>query len=423
MAISELVDFEVAVPRHGQGRLLAPWLIVGLLAIQAAAVTISRLVLPLDKSAPPLGVTAQLLSWDGRWYNAIASSGYSWNPVAYASQQQSIAFFPAQPLIDRAAIALGGSAAVPLIIILSLLFGLASIVVFERLARAVLSPHAVPAAVACYALWPASSFYLMGYPTGLISLCIIAALADHIDGRVWRSAGWLGLGTAVNPTVVFVGMALGLAHALAWVQSGARLGGLLRLVLWGLLALFGLLGFMFYQFLAFHDAFAFIDAQAGWGAAPSLQDRMLNLIDLKRYLQQSHAGVNEIGQGSALLHEGQMRAGAALIAMGIQRLINFVAFLVVFIGLIGATFALRGRARVIAAAGWIVFIGYLWTIFTTGQNLLCVPRLLFPAIAVFLGLGALIAKLPTTARVSLVGGLALLSFVEAAFAAVGFWVV
>ena len=86
MAISELVDFEVAVPRHGQGRLLAPWLIVGLLAIQAAAVTISRLVLPLDKSAPPLGVTAQLLSWDGRWYNAIASSGYSWNPVAYALQ-------------------------------------------------------------------------------------------------------------------------------------------------------------------------------------------------------------------------------------------------------------------------------------------------------------------------------------------------
>ena len=423
MANSTLGDFEVAVTRHEQGRMLAPWLIVGLLATQAAGVTIGRLVLPLDKSTPPGGVAAQLLSWDGRWYNAIASAGYSWNPLANAAQQQSIAFFPAQPLIDRAAIALGGSAAVPLIVILSLLFGLASILVFERLAWKVISPRAVPAAVACYALWPASSFYLMGYPTGLISLCIIAALADHIDGRFWRSAGWLGLGTAVAPTVVFVGLALGLAHALRWLQLGARLSGLPKLVLWGLLALFGLLGFMIYQFLSFHDPFAFIEAQSGWGTASSLHDRLRSLIDLPRYLQQPNAGIDEIAQGRELLHGGQIHAGAALIAMGIQQLINFLAFLVVLIGLIVSTFTLRGRAGAIAAAGWIVFIGYLWTIFTTNQNLLGVPRLLFPAIAAFLGFGALIAQLPMVAYASLIGVLALLSFVEAAFASVKFWVV
>jgi len=423
MANSESVDLEVAVPKYRQGRLIAPRLIVSLLVIQAAGVAIGRFMLPLDKSTPPLGVMAQLLSWDGCWYNAIASSGYSWNPIASASQMQSIAFFPVQPLIDRAAIALGGSGALPLIVISSLLLGLASIVVFERLAREVISPHAIPTAVACYALWPASSFYLMGYPTGLISLCIIAALADHINGRVWRSAGWLGLGTAVAPTVVFVGMALGLAHALRWLQSGGRLTGLPRLVLWGLLALFGLLGFMFYQFLAFHDPFAFIEAQAAWGTAPSILDRALNLISLRHYFQQPYAGVKDIARGGTLLHGDQVRAGAALIAMGIQRLISFLAFLFVVTGLIGATFTLRGRARVIVAAGYIVFIGYLWSIFTTGQNLLDVPRLLFPAIAVFLGLGALIVQLPMAARLSLIGGLGLLSFVEAAFASVGFWVV
>jgi len=421
MASSWLMNFGDAASRHEQGRLIAPRLIVGLLAIQAGGIAIGRLVLPLDKSAPPLGVMAQLLSWDGRWYYKIGSLGYLWNPLASPSQQQNIAFFPVQPLIDRAAIVLDGAAAVPMILILSVLLGLASIVIFERLARKILSPHAARAAVACYALWPASSFYLMGYPTGLISLCIIAALADHIDGRVWRSAGWLGLGTAVAPTVVFVGMALGLVHALRWLQSGARLSGLPRLVLWGLFALFGLLGFMFYQFMVFHDPFAFIEAQEAWGAAPPLQDRALELINLPRYFQQPYAGIREIAQGRVLLEGGQIRAGAALIAMGIQRLINFLAFLCVVTGLLGAACTLRGRARVLVAAGCMVFIGYLWSMFTTGQNLLNAPRILFTGIVVFLGLGALIAKLTSAPRVLLIGGLALLSFIEAAFAAVGFW--
>jgi hypothetical protein len=86
----------------------------------------------------------------------------------------------------------------------------------------------------------------MGYPTGLISICIIAALSDHLAGRDWRAAAWLGLGSGIAPTVVFVGFAIGVVHLLRWEHGRAKRARLLPLLAWGVLALWGPLGFMLY---------------------------------------------------------------------------------------------------------------------------------------------------------------------------------
>lgn len=390
-----------------------------LLILQILGLAAARL-LACAKPIPLAGFIGHLISWDGSRYFDIGLEGYTWDPAASTTVQQNMAFFPGQAIIDHLLMHIGGAVGPLLIIAATLVCGLASIILFEPLARKVLTPKAVRPAVFCFAFWPASSFYLMGYPTGLMSICIIAAYTDHLDKRFWRPALWLGLGTFLGPTVVFAGAALGLLHTLEALRNrGFR--QLLRLVLWGLLALSGLIAFMLYQQIAFHDPFAFVRAQAAWGIPPAARARLQALLNLRRYLQQPCAGLDEIQQARYLI--GHRQPGAALLATGIQRLINFAIFGLTFIGLIAATFTLRGRAAVITAAGWIVFLGYCWSVAATNMNILSVPRLLFPAIAAFLGLGITLPHVPVAMQRTVITILALLSCTEAAFAALGFWVV
>ncbi|HUW80739.1 MAG TPA: hypothetical protein VMV54_07605, partial [Acidocella sp.] len=76
---------------------------------------------------------------------------------------------------------------------------------------------------------------------------------------------------------------------------------------------------------------------------------------------------------------------------------------------------------VVAWAGWAVFAGYLWFIVATDQNMLDTPRLILPAIALFLGIGILFHRLPPFTRALIVAVFVVASFAEVAFAAAGFW--
>jgi len=371
-------------------RTIAPQLIAILIALQGGAVALSRWLLP--QPVPRLGVADQLIYWDGQIYAYIAAAGYSWNPPVILGRTETLAFFPGQPLIDNAIMRLTGAASPLCILLESLLTGLLSIIAFERLAKRLLAPRPAALATIVFALWPASCFYDMGYPTGLISICIIAALSDHLAGRDWRAAAWLGLGSGIAPTVIFVGFAIGVVHLLRWEHGGAKRARLLPLLAWGVLALWGPLGFMLYQAIRFHDAFAFISAQAAWGTAPRVHFRCLRLIDAGWYLCQPAAGIRELRTGYHMINAEIWREGVVTLEQGIQRLLNFGTFLLATAGLAWATVVLPRRAIVVAGAGWAVYFGYLWTIFSTDQNLLSVTRLLFPAIALCLGLGDLANK-------------------------------
>lgn len=395
-----------------------------LLVVQAIGIAVGRLVLAHGDVPHSGGIAGQLLSWDGRWYYKIARVGYEFSKPVILRHYQDIAFFPAQPLLDRLVMTVTGSPAPVLIVLISMGFGIASIFAFDTLARTVLRPEAARWATVFYAIWPASGFYLMGYPTGLIGLCAILALKEYVAGRFWRSAVWCGIGTLAAPTMVFVVAALGIHRAILWLKGGARPKQVIPLALWGGLAVAGLLGFMLYQVIAFHDPFAFTEAQIAWGVAPPGMNRLARLTEWRWYIQQPRAGISEIASGLAMLRHG-VPLGHAMVPIqaGIQRWINASMFAVSLVGLVTATVVLRGRARLIAAASWIVLFGYLWFIFSTNQNMLGVPRLLFPAIAIFPGLGWLAARWYRGFGWGLLVLFGLLSLAEAAFVAGGYWVV
>lgn len=409
------------LPQIEESRVALP-VCAALIVIQCIGVALGRLVLPPTNGTGGT-IASHLLSWDANYYLGIARIGYTWDPALAAHHYQNVAFFPLQAIIDRCAILLAGSSAKPVILVFTLMAGLASIIAFERLANMLLQPRQAALATICFGLWPASSFYLMGYPTGLISLFIILALQDHLAGRFWRSALWLGLGTAAAPTVVFVGAALGVHHLIRWLQAGAPPFGTFRLAGWALLALAGLLGFMLYQWIALGDPFAFTQAQIAWGTAPPPLARLLALLDLRRYLQQPHAGLVELHRATGELRHHVSGQAGFLFAMGLQRFVNFVALVTAFVALVAATVALRGPRAIAAWAGWTVFFGYLWFIVSTAQNVLDAPRLLFPAVALFAGLGVLLARMPVAARWAVIAVLGAVSLGEMAAAAAGYWVV
>jgi hypothetical protein len=395
---------------------------VCLALVQAFGAFMGRRTLPPGIGSHPGDIFSQLLSWDGGWYYNIAMDGYSWHPALSQTQYQNVAFFPLQAIIDQTLIFLAGQTAVHLILFVSFSAGIVSIFCFEQFARALVGNAAAMATV-LYGFWPASSFYLMGYPTGMISICIISALHAHIENRVWVAALWLGIGSAAAPTVVFVATAFGLDHTARWVKGGRGARPLFFIAGWGAVALSGLLAFMIYQTVAFHDSFAFVEAQDAWGKAPGVLGRIRNLLSYHHYLQQPNTALQEIKKGRALIHAGNLKAGMVYLEFGAQRILNSVTFVMALIGLLVASRTLRGTQSVVSRAGWAVFAGYLWFIVATDQNLLSSPRLLWPAIALFLGLGRVVCDLPFLARVLIVVMFAVASCVEIGFVAVGAWVV
>jgi hypothetical protein len=399
-----------------------------LLAIIATGILTGYYLLPTGPSLMHGGIASRLLTWDGRHYYHIMRFGYTWNPVIgeRLGQYQQIAFFPLQPLLDGAMARVTGSQAPALMLLLSLSFGIASIFAFESLAASLLTPSAARWASLFYVIWPACSFFVMGYPTGLISLCIIAALADYTRGRIWRAALWCGIGTAAAPTVVFVVFALCLHRAWLWLRNDRRFAALPAMFAWGCLCVAGLLGFMLYQEIRFHDPLAFNRAQAAWGTAPPFARRLARLFRPGWYGQQMHAGLAEIGHGLKLWPDG-VKPALAKIEFGVQRLINSLTGAVALLGIVAATIALRRSTPAIVIAAWTVLAGYLWFIVSTDQNMLAVPRLLAPAIAIFLGLGWLAGRSPGRVASLFGAGLAIIltivSIAEVAFAVSGYWVV
>jgi Gpi18-like mannosyltransferase len=133
------------------------------------------------------GIDGQMLAWDGTWYQNIAQRGYQWNAAfgTTLGQHQNIAFFPLYALTDWASMHIAGSARPIFDILPGLGFGLCANATFYRLAEH-LTPQ--PAfATALFAFWPASCFYAMGYPTGLLNLCIILCFLEYTGGRRWRA--------------------------------------------------------------------------------------------------------------------------------------------------------------------------------------------------------------------------------------------
>ena len=241
----------------------------------------------LQGNAPGQAVAAQahlvdrFYAFDALWYERIATAGYTWDPTQ-PTVQQDAAFFPLWPLVLRAAAVITGPGA-PMRwagVLAAAACAVASVSAFSHLAKRLLTSRDARFATWLFALYPAASFLLMSYPTGLMNLLTITTILALMGNRFITAAACAGFATAAGP--------LGLATALtmcslaAWRalqiirSAGARAAwpSLLQAAGLCLLSLSGLFALLLWQRIAVGDAFAFIHAQSAWEAPPPFGDRL-----------------------------------------------------------------------------------------------------------------------------------------------------
>lgn len=327
------------------------------------------------------GWAGHLLRWDGLWYRDIAEQGYRWdnrNPKIL----QNVAFFPLYPLIEAGLMRIVGTNLWLTSIIPGVLFGLWSIAAFFGLAETICDDRkSALRATMFYALWPASSFYFNGYPTGLINLCAIAAIRAILNRRPLRSGFWCGLGTAAAPTMVFFAIGLCLTRAYQWWQHGRRLSETPALTLFAGTSVWGLLLLMAFFAWQFGNPLLFVAAQDGWGVPAPFSQRFLLLADPLWYFY-------PFIQTFALLHETNAQTMwtslqfQTLIIKLIQKDIDGIALIAIIAALI-----VSRRVSIplsLRLTGLTCLIGYLWFLVAIYTPFFSGVRLLFPALLLFI---------------------------------------
>ena len=161
--------------------------------------------------------------YDAGWYLEIVRAGYSYLP----GQQSSVAFFPAYPLTVRGLGDVLGDHQVAGHL-LTVLCGLAAVVLFALWARRRLPRRTAVLAVAVLMLYP-YAFFLYGpmYADALFLLSAIGAFA-LLERRWYLAAGLVGaVATAGRPVgvAVAVGLVVRTLEILAEDRRAARAGG------------------------------------------------------------------------------------------------------------------------------------------------------------------------------------------------------
>ena len=205
------------------------------------------------------------MRWDARWYERVATQGYEF----LGSEQSSVAFFPLYPLLMRAVSATGLP---PLLagIALTLVCGLAAVVLFHRWARTVQPEPTARLATWVLVLWP-YAWYLYGaiYSDALFLLLAVSAFLCLERGRPGLATLLGALATATRP----LAPALVLGLLARQLERRLRAGERLRPVdFLPLLSGAGLGAYMLYLWVRFGTPTAFVEAQAGWGQTPGLHN-------------------------------------------------------------------------------------------------------------------------------------------------------
>lgn len=365
---------------------LAP-ILLGLAAVFVIGIALGSILPPGNYEYGP-GLARHLLAADGVWYRDIAEHGYHWNPAIGTLQgrYQNVAFFPLYPLIERTLMALLGSRSWLTTIAPGAVFGIWSIFAFDRLARRILpDDRAALRATALYAFWPAACFYFMGYPTGLINLCAIEAIAAYLDANYTKAALWCGLGTAAAPTMVFVAAGLCFDRGCNWLRQDLSLRRIPGLIGFGLLSVWGLCLFMAYLGWRFGNPTVFVDAQQAWTPSESPAVHTILMVLPLWYgipAYQMVMLVWRIASGPSIGYHYALDLLNAVFQKNIDVLAVAFGIFVLFR-------ARKSRPlQVVWLTGFAVLLGYLWFTATTALGFVSGIRLLFPFLMIFIGLGA-----------------------------------
>ena len=200
---------------------------------------------------------------DGNWYMSISQLGYERRPYS-AERQANWAFFPAYPLLLRAAARLTGD--LPLTgVLLSTLLLLPALFLLHRTALAFgLDARAADRAVFYVAAFPVSYFFSLPLTESLFLLLTVGSFYAAKRER-WLVAGVLGaLASATRVTGVLLFPALALLYWETYRTLKPRLNFLPLLLVPA-----GLLSFMLFLYRTTGNALAFRDITVeAWGRRP-----------------------------------------------------------------------------------------------------------------------------------------------------------
>lgn len=296
---------------------LASRIVVAVAAVAPFRLDLVHLSHAAQQGSTPFG---PLLSWDARWYEAVAARGYYVIP----GRQSDVAFFPLYPTILHILRSAGVDGWWVGSLVSTGLFLPALLLAYE-LVRTWL-PRADARRAAIYvALSPLGFVFSMVYPEAVVLALVAGAAVAVIKGHyaVGLVNGALaGLG---RPEAAFIVLPLALTVRTTWPCLPQRQRVLAVAAAGAPLA--GVGGFVLYQWIRLGTPFAYESAQSGWGRHFNLGGVDAAAAELMR---------------AARIHDEWLWRDAA--------------FLVIYV----AALALAGRARVpwpwLAAAAAVVLL-------------------------------------------------------------------
>src|SRR5262245_5653268 len=268
-----MAPIDTAVERPSAVRAIVRRYVVTLIVLSAVVAAAPSFVPPAHAPARPRmamdGLFGNWLQWDAWWYVAIAEHGYTYRP----KHMSGVAFFPVYPLVVRALAATLPGGVPVMALLVSIVCGLATLLLFHRWCAARLGPGAALLAVGVLAFYPYAWFlYGTAYSDALYLVLVLSAFLA-LEGDRPILAGLIGaFATATRPTGVV--LVIGLV-AVALDRRG-RLGGtsvrsrFRRSDAGILLSAAGLAIWCTWLAIRFGNAFAFIETEGarGWNQGP-----------------------------------------------------------------------------------------------------------------------------------------------------------
>jgi len=169
-------------------------------------------------------VASELFRYDGQWFLRLAEHGY---PTAPLHTQSTLGFFPLYALVTRA-VAWASSAAVPqAALVISMVGGMVSAVLVQRLASAWWDPDAARRAVVVWCLFPGTIVFSMAYSECLTVPLAVGCLLALRARRWWAAGALAAVATAVEPVAVVLAVVCLVAaarqvRARGWRDPAAR---------------------------------------------------------------------------------------------------------------------------------------------------------------------------------------------------------
>lgn len=220
-----------ALPARWRARYrLTPWWakVIGIWALSRVVTTTLILILasvqgnnPWTGAHPTYVQFANM--WDGLWYNIVAVSGYpSVLPLTETGHvaENAWAFMPGYPMLVRLLMLITGLDWAPLAVFVSLVFSLATALLFYRLMLRVLPASTALFSVVLFCVAPLSPLLQFGYAESMYLFFLTLALMLVLDRRYAALFPVIAVMALTRPSGLAFALALGLHVIYRFVVRG-----------------------------------------------------------------------------------------------------------------------------------------------------------------------------------------------------------